>query len=65
MTLVTESARAIGCRVTDDTGEKILAKDPQGFLVDLIRVRATADSQLEGFATSGTAAHGLCSLTFG
>ncbi len=68
MTLVTESTRAIGCRVTDDTGEKILAKDPQtikDFLVDLIRVRATADSPLEGFAASGTAAHGLCSLTFG
>ncbi len=41
MMLVTESARAIGCRVTDDTGPKTLEKDPQtikDFLVDLIRV---------------------------
>ena len=42
MTLTTESARAIGCRVTESTGESILAKDPatiRTFLVDLIRVR--------------------------
>ena len=41
MTLTTESARAIGCRVTDSTGDLILGKDPptiRGFLVDLIRV---------------------------
>ena len=43
MTLVIESARAIGCRVDDDSIEKVLAKDPQtiqDFLVDLIRVSA-------------------------
>ena len=41
MTLTIESARAIGCRVTDTTGDQILSKDPstiRGFLVDLIRV---------------------------
>ena len=41
MTLVIESARAIGCKITDSTGEDILRKDPQtirDFLVDLIRV---------------------------
>ena len=42
MTLTIESARAIGCRITDSTGDKILRKDPptiRSFLVDLIRVR--------------------------
>ena len=42
MTLVTESARAIGCHISDATGEKVLRKDPEtirNLLVDLIRVR--------------------------
>ena len=42
MTLVTESARAIGCHIFDTTGDKILCKDPEtirNLLVDLIRVR--------------------------
>jgi hypothetical protein len=42
MTLTIESARAIGCRITDSTGDKILRKDPptiRSFLVDLIRAR--------------------------
>ena len=42
MTLTVESARAIGCHVTDTTADRILEKDPQTirtFLVDLIRVR--------------------------
>jgi len=41
MTLVVESARAIGCKVKDDTAEQIILKDPgtiNSFLVDLIRV---------------------------
>ena len=41
MTLVVESARAIGCKVKDDTAEQIIQKDPgtiKNFLVDLIRV---------------------------
>ena len=41
MTLVVESARAIGCRIDDDSGQKILDKDPETirkFLLDLIRV---------------------------
>ncbi len=41
MMLAVESARAIGCRVSDDTGSKILSGDPdiiRAFLVDLIRV---------------------------
>ena len=46
MTLVIESARAIGCQITDSTADNILQKDPQtirDFLVDLIRVN---DSEL-------------------
>ncbi|KAL5476306.1 hypothetical protein EMCRGX_G026232 [Ephydatia muelleri] len=42
MTLVTESARAIGCHISDATGEKVLRKDPEtirNLLVDLIRAR--------------------------
>lgn len=42
MTLVTESARAIGCHISDATGDKVLQKDPEtirNLLVDLIRVR--------------------------
>lgn len=42
MTLVIESARAIGCQITDSTADNILQKDPQtirDFLVDLIRAR--------------------------
>ena len=42
MTLVVESARAIGCRIDDDMGQRILNKDPEtirAFLQDLIRVR--------------------------
>jgi len=42
MTLTVESARAIGCHVTDATADRILEKDPKTirtFLVDLIRVR--------------------------
>jgi len=41
MTLVIESGRAIGCRVNDDTGDKIMSGDPEtinSFLLDLIRV---------------------------
>ena len=41
MTLTIESARAIGCQVTDSTGDLVLRKDPptiRGFLIDLIRV---------------------------
>lgn len=41
MVLVVESARAIGCRVVEDSAEKILSGDPdtiRQFLVDLIRV---------------------------
>ena len=41
MLLTIESARAIGCRVTDSTGDLIIRKDPptiRSFLVDLIRV---------------------------
>ena len=41
MTLALESARAIGCRVSDDSGDNILNRHPQtirDFLVDLIRV---------------------------
>lgn len=41
MTLVVESARAIGCRVDDSTTDDIVQKDPgtiSNFLVDLIRV---------------------------
>lgn len=41
MTLVIESARAIGCQISDFTHEKILHKHPEtinNFLVDLIRV---------------------------
>lgn len=41
MTLAIESARAIGCRIDDTTGEKILCRDPEtinNFLLDLIRV---------------------------
>lgn len=44
MVLVVESARAIGCRVSDSSGEKILSGDPDTicqFLVDLIRVGMT------------------------
>ena len=39
--LALESARAIGCRVTDESGDNILNRHPQtirDFLVDLIRV---------------------------
>ena len=42
MVLVVESARAIGCRVTDSSGDQIIKGDPttiRQFLVDLIRVR--------------------------
>lgn len=45
MTLVTESARAIGCHISDLTGDKILHKDPEtirNLLVELIRVRLLA-----------------------
>ena len=41
MTLTVESARAIGCQVTDSTGDLIIARDPptiRSFIVDLIRV---------------------------
>ena len=41
MTLTTESARAIGCQVTDSTGDLIIRRDPptiRSFLIDLIRV---------------------------
>ena len=41
MTLTIESARAIGCQVTDSTGDLILKKDPptiRSFLINLIRV---------------------------
>ena len=41
MTLALESARAIGCRVSDDSSDNILNRHPQtirDFLVDLIRV---------------------------
>ena len=41
MTLVIESARAIGCQITDSTQDQILHKEPDTidkFLVDLIRV---------------------------
>lgn len=41
MTLVIESARAIGCRITDDTHDGILRKNPETineFLLDLVRV---------------------------
>ena len=42
MTLALESARAIGCRVNEDSIDNILGRNPQtvrDFLVDLIRVR--------------------------
>lgn len=42
MTLALESARAIGCRVDDESADNILNRHPQtirNFLVDLIRVR--------------------------
>lgn len=41
MTLVTESARAIGCRIDEFTQDKLIQKDPEtvrNFLLDLIRV---------------------------
>lgn len=44
MVLVVESARAIGCRVVNDSAEKIMSGDPdtiRQFLVDLIRVSLT------------------------
>ena len=50
MTLVIESARAIGCRVEEDSIEKILEKNPQtirDFLVDLIRVSGCVGNMLE------------------
>lgn len=43
MTLALESARAIGCRVSDDSSDNILNRHPQtirDFLVDLIRAKA-------------------------
>ncbi len=41
MTLVIESARAIGCRINDATFDGVMHKDPEtinNFLLDLIRV---------------------------
>ena len=46
MTLVIESARAIGCRITDETLDGILLKDPEiinPFLLDLIRVSSSTE----------------------
>ena len=51
MTLALESARAIGCRVSDDSGDNILNRHPQtirDFLVDLIRVRQPLVHELGG-----------------
>lgn len=48
MMLVTESARAIGCQITESTQDKILHKEPEtidNFLVDLIRVCSTTEKK--------------------
>lgn len=53
MTLVVESARAIGCRVDDNMAQRILGKDPETirtFLLDLIRVSLAYHVALAVFA---------------
>ncbi len=49
MTLVIESARAIGCRIHDTMQDSIMEKEPgtiKDFLVDLIRVSLLNNNNL-------------------